>query len=140
MYWLILNIYLGFGSGLGATRCDPDIPTLSSPPTPHPCLFTPPHLFLCLSSSSSSLLLLPIVFSFFCYLILLSSFSPLLRGAALLSIFILRPGKKADGNRTERSSHSTPHNRHTLNPVISPPVLPGFSSLLFYLVLLHLYQ
>lgn len=111
------------------------VPLVYSHPVSLP--FTPPHLFWCLSSQSI-LLLPPIVFFFFCYLILLSSFSPLLRGAALLSIFVMRPGKKADGNRTERSSHSTPHNRHTVNPVTSPPVLPCFSSLLFCLIFLHL--
>lgn len=63
--------------------------------------------------SNPFFLLLPIVFFFFRYLILLSSFSPLLRGAALLSIFIMRPGKKADRNRAERN-HFTLHNRHSL--------------------------
>lgn len=91
---------------------------------PTSCLFSPPHLFVCFSSQSI-LLLQPIVFFFFSYLILLSSFSPLLQGAALLSIFITRPGKKADRSRTERIA--------TLNLVISPPVLPGFTSFLFYL-------
>lgn len=84
-------------------QCDQDILVSSSPPTsPPPCLSY---------SSPSILLLLSIVFLSSWCLILLSSFAPLLRGAALLSIFIMRPGKKADRNRRETSSRSSPHSR-----------------------------
>lgn len=81
---------------------DQDILVSSSPPTSRPCLSY---------SSPSILLLLSIVFLSSWCLILLSSFAPLLRGAALLSIFIMRPGKKADRNRRETSSRSSPHSR-----------------------------
>lgn len=83
-------------------QCDQDILVSSSPPTSRPCLSY---------SSPSILLLLSIVFFSSWCLILLSSFAPLLRGAALLSIFIMRPGKKADRNRRETSSRSSPHSR-----------------------------
>lgn len=83
-------------------QCDQDILVSSSPPTSRPCLSY---------SSPSILLLLSIVFLSSWCLILLSSFAPLLRGAALLSIFIMRPGKKADRNRRETSSRSSPHSR-----------------------------
>lgn len=54
---------------------------------------------------------------------LVPSFPPLLRGAALLSIFIERPGKTADGNGRETGSRSTrfplpPTFHSTLNPSI----------------------
>lgn len=75
---------------------------------------SPPHLFSCFSFQSV-LILLPIVLLFFCHLIL--HFTPVLWGAALLSIFIMWPGKKAD--RTGRSNHSTLSTRHTLSPVMS---------------------
>lgn len=92
---------------------------------PHvPALFTPPHLFLCLSSQSI-LSLLPIVFFFFCYLTLHSSFSLLLRGAALLSIFIMRPGKKADRNITGQKGAAIPLPTITTLWILSSP-LPCF--------------
>lgn len=79
-------------------------------------------------SSQAILLLLPIVSIFFFHLILLSSFSALLRGAALLSIFIMRPGKKADG-RTEQKRAAIPVS--TIATLLSSPslVLPASSSL-----------
>lgn len=67
-----------------------------------PLRLLPPHVPASSLLLISILLLLTIVFSFFCYLILLSSFSPLLLGAALLSIFVMRPGKKAGSNRNQQ--------------------------------------
>ena len=106
MTWWVKNFWSEINRtvsciGCGA-RCDQDIPTSSSPPTSRPCLSY---------SSPSILLLLSIVFFSSWCLILLSSFAPLLRGAALLSIFIMRPGKKADRNRREPSSHSSTPSR-----------------------------
>lgn len=114
LIWLLVTLILYFKRRQKASRKPLSLVHCQCiTPTPCPCLHPPPCLFLCLPFQSI-LLLLPIVFIFFCYPILLSSFSPLLRGAALLSIFIVRPGKESrrEQNRMEQPFH-TLHSPHS---------------------------
>ena len=116
----------------GSTRCDEDIPTFS---------LHPPHVpaFWLLVYSCASLL------GLFFYFHPLSFSSPaiapfiphfLLSFGELLSYLFLSCGLERKQTGTEQRGEAIPlHNRHTLNPVISPPLLlpvsPAFNSCLY---------
>lgn len=89
-------------------------------------------------SFQSVLLLPPIVFPFFCHLILPSSFSLLSFGELLSYLFLSCGLERKKESRQEQERNQQPFHSPQSPHCHPPPAFLGFSSLLFFLIFLHL--